>query len=92
MSLFNLCVSRVDESKNSQNQGKVMSLNNDHKVKVHLLVAEQTKEWSDMVLRQLVEEHDGKKDHIVHQHECLRKLLIDAQTAQLKELEVKQDR
>lgn len=69
-----------------------MSLTNDHKEKVHQLVVEQTKEWSDMVMRQLTEEHDIKKEHIVQQHECLRKLLVDAQAGQLKELEVKQER
>ncbi|XP_060577835.1 1-phosphatidylinositol 4,5-bisphosphate phosphodiesterase beta-4-like isoform X1 [Ruditapes philippinarum] len=76
----------------ASNQGKVMSLNNDHKENVHRLVVDQTREWSDMVLRQLNEEHDLKKEHIVQQNECLRKLLHEAHTGQLKELEVRQER
>lgn len=89
--IVSFCCS-TEDGKNSQNQGKVVSLTIDHKERVHQLVVEQTNEWSDMVMRQLTEEHDVKKDHIVQQHECLRKLLIDAQTGQLKELELKQER
>ena len=87
-----LVVYSGNEEINSQSQDKVLTLTNDHKQRVHQLVVEQTREWSDMVMRQVTEEHDAKKEHIVQQNECLRKLLQAAQQEQLKELEVKQER
>ena len=57
-----------------------------------VLVAEQTKEWSEMLERQLQEEHDLNKAHILQQNSTVTKLLEEAHQSQLKELETKQDR
>ena len=70
----------------------MQSLVDNHKQKVKDLVADQTKEWSDMVSRQLGEEHEVRRDHIIQQNEMLKKLMEEAQTNQLKELEVKQEK
>ena len=56
------------------------------------LVAEQTKEWSDMVARQMTEEHELRKGHVSQQSELLKTLMDVAQAGQLKELEARQDR
>ncbi|XP_052767195.1 1-phosphatidylinositol 4,5-bisphosphate phosphodiesterase beta-4-like isoform X1 [Mya arenaria] len=80
-----------DESKSTQ-QEKVVTLTNDHRDQVHQMVVDQTREWSDMVLTQLTEEHDLRKEHILQQDRCLVKLLVDVQAAQQKELAVKQER
>ena len=56
------------------------------------LVAEQTKEWSDMVARQLGEEHEINKEHVLQQRELLKKLMEEAQVLQNKELELRQDK
>ncbi len=56
------------------------------------LVEEQTKEWSEMVARQMTEEHDMKKAHLLQQTEILKGLIDTVQAAQVKELEARQDR
>ncbi|KAJ8309180.1 hypothetical protein KUTeg_014054 [Tegillarca granosa] len=63
-----------------------------HKVKVTELVADHTKEWSDMVQRQLLEEHELRKDHINQQNDVLKKLLEDVQQENLKELYARQEK
>lgn len=55
-------------------------------------MALQTKEWSEMVLRQMTEEHELWREHTIQQNETLAKLLEDAQREQLAELEAKQER
>ncbi|BFZ07040.1 hypothetical protein BsWGS_10079 [Bradybaena similaris] len=76
----------------SQSEGLVHNLVSDHKTKVKELVALQTKEWSEMVLRQMTEEHELWREHTIQQNETLAKLLEDAQREQLAELEAKQER
>ena len=83
---------RDSNDSNSTKEEKVLTLTNDHRERVRSLVVDQTKEWSDMVVRQVTEEHILRKDHIVQQNECLHKLLLEAQQEQLKELEMRQDR
>lgn len=83
---------RDSNDSNSTKEEKVLTLTNDHREKVRGLVVDQTREWSDMVMRQVTEEHGLRKDHIVQQNECLHKLLLEAQQEQLKELEMRQDR
>lgn len=56
------------------------------------LVFLQTKEWSDMVVRHKMEEHQLWEEHILQQNEALEKLLEDAQREQMTELEAKQER
>ena len=45
-----------------------------------------------MVARQMEEEHDLRKVHVIQQTELLKKLMEEAQVLQLKELDVRQER
>lgn len=56
------------------------------------LVADQTKEWTDMVMRQMAEEHEMLKAHVGQLTELLRELMEDAQDLQMKELELRQEK
>ncbi|KAK2157222.1 hypothetical protein LSH36_195g03077 [Paralvinella palmiformis] len=76
----------------SETEDKVQSLVNLHKAKVKELVIDQTREWSEMVARQMVEEHEMRKSHVIQQSDLLKKLMEDAQLLQIKELEVRQER
>jgi len=73
-------------------EGKGPSLSPEQREQVHELVVEQTREWSEMVMLQLTEEHDVRKEHIEQQGRALKKLLLEAQAQQQKELEVKQEK
>ena len=53
---------------------------------------QQTKEWSEMVARQIAEEHEMKRSHVLQQAEILKTLLETAQTTQCRDLEIKQDK
>lgn len=55
-------------------------------------MAEQTREWSDMVVRQVTEEHGLRKEHVLQQCDLLKRLNEEAQQEQLKDLEARQDR
>jgi phosphatidylinositol phospholipase C, beta len=59
---------------------------------VQELVADQTKEWTDMVMRQMAEEHEMLKAHVGQLTELLRELMEDAQDLQMKELELRQEK
>ena len=61
-------------------------------IQVRDLVEHQTKEWSEMVARQIAEEHEVKRSHVLQQAELLKTLLEAAQVTQCKDLEIKQDR
>lgn len=61
-------------------------------LQVKELVIDQTREWSEMVARQMVEEHEMRKSHVIQQSDLLKKLMEDAQLLQIKELEVRQER
>ena len=61
-------------------------------IQVRDLVEQQTKEWSEMNSRQIAEEHEIKRSHILQQAEVLKTLLETAQATQCKDLEIKQDR
>jgi len=56
------------------------------------IVADQTKEWTDMVMRQMAEEHELLRTHISQLSDLLKELMEDAQDLQLKELELRQER
>ena len=45
-----------------------------------------------MVARQIAEEHEIKRSHVLQQAELLKTLLQAAQVTQCKDLEIKQDR
>ena len=61
-------------------------------IQVRDLVEQQTTEWSEMNSRQIAEEHEIKRSHILQQAEVLKTLLETAQATQCKDLEIKQDR
>ena len=61
-------------------------------VQVKDVVAEQTREWTDLVLRQLTEQHELVRAHVLAQAELSRQLLADMQAAQMKELEARHER
>ena len=56
------------------------------------VVAEQTKEWTDMVMRQMADEHELLKAHITQLADLLRELMEDAQDLQMKDLELRQEK
>jgi len=60
--------------------------------KVRDLVADQTKEWTEMVMRQMADEHELLKTHISQLSDLLKELMEDAQDLQLKELELRHEK
>ena len=56
------------------------------------LIAEQTKEWSELVGRHLKEEWTLLKEQLEAQQELLKITMQGAQAAQLKQLEAKLER
>ena len=58
-------------------------------LKVRLL---DTQEWSSMASRQMDEEHELRKGHVVEQTTLLKSLMEQAQAGALKELEGRHDR
>jgi len=56
------------------------------------VVAEQTREWTDMVMRQMADEHELLKTHITQLSDLLKELMEDAQDLQMKELELRQEK
>ena len=56
------------------------------------VVADQTKEWTDLVMRQMADEHELLKMHITQLSDLLKELMEDAQDLQLKELELRQEK
>ena len=59
---------------------------------VKSLVAEQTKEWSEIVGRHLKEEWTMLKEHLESQQELLKATIQVVHAAQLKQLEAKCER
>lgn len=55
-------------------------------------MCDQTREWSDLVVRQVTEEHELMKEHVRQQNELLVKLIEEAHQLQLTELEARQER
>jgi phosphatidylinositol phospholipase C beta len=94
------CVDRANKKKGEKNgnnvmsdaEEKLLSLVAGHKTRVQELVGEQTKEWSAMVSRQLLEEHRVLKAHIQQQNDLLLRLMEESRDSQIKELEGRQDR
>lgn len=61
-------------------------------LQVKELVADQTKEWTDMVMRHLAEVYELLKSHIQQQTELLRQLMTEVQAAQVKDLDLRNER
>ena len=76
----------------SVTESKLQTLVNSHKAKIKDLVADQTKEWSQMVQLQMTEEHELRKAHVLQQSALLKTLMEQAQAQQLKDLEAKQEK
>ena len=55
-------------------------------------MADQTLEWSDMIGKQMTEEHALLKGKVSQQSELLKTLLETAQAAQRRELEMRNER
>ncbi|XP_057207994.1 1-phosphatidylinositol 4,5-bisphosphate phosphodiesterase beta-4 isoform X1 [Triplophysa rosa] len=74
---------------------KVEMLTTAHKEKVKDIVAQQTKEWSEMINGHSTEEQEVKDAHVTQQCEVLRKLLAsvhEQQTLQLKLIHERQSK
>jgi hypothetical protein len=61
-------------------------------IQVRELVVDQTREWSELVVRQVTEEHGMMLEHIKQQNEQLTKLCEEAHQMQLTDLEARQER
>lgn len=60
--------------------------------KVKGIVADQTKEWSDMVAKQMKEEHELRKEHVAQQTTLLKTLMQAAHCAQKQEFELQKEK
>ncbi|XP_074642099.1 1-phosphatidylinositol 4,5-bisphosphate phosphodiesterase beta-4-like isoform X2 [Tubulanus polymorphus] len=76
----------------SETEEKVQTLVNQHREKVKEIVSDQTNEWSGLVNRHMTEEHSMRKEQTSQQADLLKQLMKDAQTNQLKELDLRQDK
>lgn len=71
---------------------KVETLTSDHKAKVKDIVAQQTKEWSEMIHSHSTEEQEMKDVHVTQQCEHLKKLLSSVQEQQTLHLKLIHER
>ena len=55
-------------------------------------MADQTKEYGDMTSRELNEEFELCKTHVKQQNELMRRLMDEAHTQQLRDLEARQEK
>ena len=76
----------------NETEAAVATLVTNHRARIGELVKEQTKEWSDLVARQMTEEHECRKSHVTQQTDLLRKLMEEVQATQLKDMELRQER
>lgn len=83
----NNCVEMKKETEN-----KIQVLTSDHKSKVKEIVAQHTKEWSELLNTQAAEVQDLQDAHLSQQCELLKKLLITVQEQQTQHLKLSQDR
>ncbi|XP_056423818.1 1-phosphatidylinositol 4,5-bisphosphate phosphodiesterase beta-4 isoform X1 [Hyla sarda] len=83
----NNCVEMKKETEN-----KIQVLTSDHKSKVKEIVAQHTKEWSDLLNTQAAEVQDLQDLHLRQQCDLLKKLLITVQEQQTQQLKLSHDR
>ncbi|XP_073528347.1 1-phosphatidylinositol 4,5-bisphosphate phosphodiesterase beta-4 isoform X2 [Phyllobates terribilis] len=83
----NNCVEMKKETEN-----KIQVLTSDHKSKVKEIVAQHTKEWSELLSTQAAEVQDLQDLHLSQQCELLKKLLITVQEQQSQQLKLSHDR
>ncbi|KAM3931517.1 1-phosphatidylinositol 4,5-bisphosphate phosphodiesterase beta-4 isoform 2-T4 [Leptodactylus fuscus] len=83
----NNCVEMKKETEN-----KIQVLTSDHKSKVKEIVAQHTKEWSELLNTQAAEVQDLQDLHLSQQCELLKKLLITVQEQQTQQLKLSHDR
>lgn len=76
----------------SEADEKVQLLSKAQKAQLRELIADQTKVWSDLVLRQITESYELQKGHLQQQMDLCKILIEVWQESQVKELEVRQDR
>ncbi|XP_071488993.1 1-phosphatidylinositol 4,5-bisphosphate phosphodiesterase beta-4-like isoform X4 [Diadema antillarum] len=70
----------------------VQSLVNDHKARVKEVVADQSKEFAEMVHRQQMEEVNMKENHIHQRCDLLKKLMVSTQEDQIQLLAGRHER
>ncbi|XP_075452136.1 1-phosphatidylinositol 4,5-bisphosphate phosphodiesterase beta-4 isoform X1 [Ascaphus truei] len=75
-----------------ETENKIQILTSDHKSKVKDIVAQQTKEWSEMINTHSAEEQELRDLHLSQQCELLKKLLISVQEQQSQQLKLSHDR
>ncbi|KAG2467472.1 PLCB4 phosphodiesterase, partial [Polypterus senegalus] len=75
-----------------ETEAKIQKLSSEHKIKVKDIVAQQTKEWTDMLNTHSKEEQELREPHLAQQWEHLRKLLVAAQEQQTQQLKLIHDR
>ncbi|CAD5118884.1 DgyrCDS7560 [Dimorphilus gyrociliatus] len=73
-------------------EGRVQQVVEGHMTKVRGIVADQTKEWSDMVAKQMHEEHELRKEHVAQQTSLLKVLMQVAHSAQKQEFDLLKDK
>ncbi|XP_069811531.1 1-phosphatidylinositol 4,5-bisphosphate phosphodiesterase beta-4 isoform X1 [Dendropsophus ebraccatus] len=83
----NNCVEMKKETEN-----KIQVLTSDHKSKVKEIVAQHTKEWSELLNTQAAEVQDLQDLHLKQQCDLLKKLLITVQEQQTQQLKLSHDR
>ncbi|XP_053568133.1 LOW QUALITY PROTEIN: 1-phosphatidylinositol 4,5-bisphosphate phosphodiesterase beta-4 [Bombina bombina] len=75
-----------------ETENKIQVLTSDHKSKVKDVVAQQTKEWSEMINTHNAEEQELRDLHLSQQCELLKKLLITVQEQQTQQLKLSHER
>ncbi|XP_040285805.1 1-phosphatidylinositol 4,5-bisphosphate phosphodiesterase beta-4 isoform X2 [Bufo bufo] len=83
----NNCVEMKKETEN-----KIQVLTSDHKSKVKEIVAQHTKEWSELLSTQAADVQNLQDLHLSQQCELLKKLLITVQEQQTQQLKLSHDR
>jgi hypothetical protein len=63
-----------------------------HVLKIHNLIAEQTTEWTDLVMRQTTELYGQVREHLRQRAELFQQVIVTLQQQQIKDLEVRHDR
>ncbi|XP_044144661.1 1-phosphatidylinositol 4,5-bisphosphate phosphodiesterase beta-4 isoform X2 [Bufo gargarizans] len=83
----NNCVEMKKETEN-----KIQVITSDHKSKAKEIVAQHTKEWSELLSTQAADVQNLQDLHLSQQCELLKKLLITVQEQQTQQLKLSHDR
>jgi hypothetical protein len=61
-------------------------------LKIRALIAEQTTEWTDLVMRQTTELYGQVREHLRQRAELFQVVIVTLQQLQMKDLEARHDR